>query len=167
MTMPLLSDEGSIVQLLVIVIGWFSWSVVCGYTAHRRPAGSFDPTRLPYRLLAWERNGRVYGRIGIRRWKGLLPEAGDVFAGGFSKRQLRSRDPQYLDRFLAETCRAEFTHWAIMAIAPLCFVVFDPLVAALNCVFAVVANIPCLLVQRFNRGRLVRLRARRAAAGRS
>jgi glycosyl-4,4'-diaponeurosporenoate acyltransferase len=157
---PLLTDLPGVFQVLVIGLGWFGWSVVCGYVAHRRPADTFDPNRWPYRLRGWERGGRVYQRIGIRRWKDRLPEAGAVFTGGFSKRHLASRNRFYLDRFVAETCRAEFAHWAMMALAPIWFVLFAPLVGALNCVYALGANLPCLIVQRFNRGRLLRVAAR-------
>jgi glycosyl-4,4'-diaponeurosporenoate acyltransferase len=159
-TVPLLADLPTVVQVVIIGLGWFGWSVVCGYVAHRRPAAAFDPMRLPYRLMRWERDGRSYERIRIRRWKDRLPEAGEVFDGGFSKRHLASRDLEYLDRFAVETCRAEFAHWAMMALVPIWFVLFVPLVAILNVGYALGANLPCLLVQRFNRARLLRIRAR-------
>ena len=161
--MPFLADLPAVVQVVIIGLGWFGWSVVCGYVAHRRPAETFDPTRWHYRLRGWERGGRVYERIGIRRWKDRLPEAGAVFTGGFSKRRLASRDRSYVDRFLAETCRAEFAHWTMMALTPIWFVLFDPLVGVLNVLYALGANLPCLIVQRFNRGRLLRVQARSAA----
>ncbi len=162
---PLLADLPTVVQVVIIGLGWFGWSLLCGYVAHRRPARTFDPSRPPYRLMRWERDGRAYERLGIRRWKDRLPEAGGVFTGGFSKRHLASRDRHYLDRFVIETCRAEFAHWSMMALAPIWFVLFVPLVAVLNVGYALGANLPCLLVQRFNRARLLRIRARLAPDG--
>jgi glycosyl-4,4'-diaponeurosporenoate acyltransferase len=77
------------------------------------------------RLRAWERGGRVYERLGIRRWKDRLPEFGAVFRGGASKRYIPSRDTPHLARFAAETRRAEIVHWAIPLVTPL-FALWNP-----------------------------------------
>jgi glycosyl-4,4'-diaponeurosporenoate acyltransferase len=87
-----------------------------------------------------------------------VPEAGAVFAGGFAKRDLRRGD---LDRYLLETRRAEYTHWAILAAAPLFLLWNPPAVWLLMVAYAVVANVPCLLIQRYNRARLLRILGRR------
>jgi len=134
---------------------WAAWSTVVGYTAHRLPARRLAHDGRLTRLRPWERGGRVYERLGIRRWKDRLPELGAVFRGGVSKRRLASTGVAGLERFAVETRRAELVHWAIPAVTPV-FVLWNPpwLVAAMA-VYAVVANLPCLLVQRYNRGRLL------------
>jgi glycosyl-4,4'-diaponeurosporenoate acyltransferase len=139
---------------------WGAWSTVVGYTAHRLPAARLDHDSALTRLRPWEQDGRVYERIGIKRWKDRLPELGAVFRGGVSKRRLVATDADGLRRFAVETRRAELVHWAIPAITPV-FVLWNPPGLLLAMVaYAVVANVPCLLVQRYNRGRLLRLIAR-------
>jgi glycosyl-4,4'-diaponeurosporenoate acyltransferase len=143
---------------------WAAWSAIAGYAAHRVPVERLGRDRFPFRLSGAERGGRVYPRLRINRWKRLLPEAGDLFAGGFSKRHLARRDRAYLERFVAETRRAELTHWLILAAGPL-FFLWNPWWLGLAMVgYAAAANVPCLLTQRYNRMRLLRLLARIAPA---
>lgn len=152
-------NKGQILLLDALV--WAAWSAVVGYAAHRLPLRRLDHDAPVTRLRTWERGGRVYERLGIRRWKDRLPEFGAVFRGGSSKRSLPSRDTPHLTRFAAETRRAEIVHWAIPLVTPL-FALWNPawLVGAMAA-YAVVANAPCLIVQRYNRGRLLRVLTRR------
>lgn len=143
---------------------WGVLSVGSGFLFHRRPVSSFDHDSWLTRLRPFERDGRVYERrLRILRWKDQLPEAGALFAGGFSKRSALSRSTGYLERFVVETRRAEVTHWALLACGPL-FFVWNPWYAGvLMLVYAVVANVPFILIQRYNRARLLRILASRAA----
>lgn len=136
---------------------WGGWSALVGYWAHRRPAEAFARDSWLYRIRSFERGGRLYERIGIKRWKDRLPEAGALFTGGFSKRSVRTRDRAVLERFVVETRRAEWTHWTIMAVLPVFLLWNWWWVELLMLVYAVAANGPCLVVQRYNRARLTRL----------
>lgn len=137
---------------------WAAWSTVCGYVAHRLPLERLDHDGWLLRLRAPERDGRLYGRwLHIKAWKDLLPEAGGLFTGGFSKRTVTRHDREHLERFLRETRRAELAHWPILALGPT-FVAWMPWWLALAMVgYAVAANVPCILVQRYNRARLERM----------
>ena len=54
---------------------------------------------------------KFYDRIGIRKWKSLVPEMGNT--AGFPKRELKTLDTDYLGRFLWETCYAEGLHFTV------------------------------------------------------
>ena len=101
--------------------------------------------------------------VGIRRWKHRLPEAGALFRGGVTKRSLPGSSDDGLWAFVAETRRAELVHWAIPAIVPLFALWNPPWLFAAMVGYAPMANVPCLLVQRYNRARLLRLLERRSA----
>ncbi|MEY2452087.1 MAG: glycosyl-4,4-diaponeurosporenoate acyltransferase [Acidimicrobiaceae bacterium] len=146
-------------MVVLDVVVWGAWSAIAGYVAHRRPAAAFATDSWLYRLRRFERGGRLYEQLGIRRWKDRLPEAGALFTGGFSKRSVRSRDRDVLERFVIETRRAEWTHWTIMLITPVFLVWNGWWVEIAMVVYALAANLPCLLVQRYNRARLIRLLA--------
>lgn len=141
---------------------WAGWSAVVGYSAHRLPRARLDHDNLLTRLRPWEREGRVYERFGIRRWKDLVPELGAAFRGGVSKRALGGHDTAALAGFAAETRRAELVHWAVPLVTPV-FVLWNPpwLLAAMVA-YAIGANLPCLVIQRYNRGRALRVVDRRA-----
>jgi glycosyl-4,4'-diaponeurosporenoate acyltransferase len=143
---------------------WAGWSAIVGYGAQRLPASTLDHDRWLTRPRRWERGGQIYEGLGIRRWKDRLPEAGTLFRGGTSKRSLPGRSDDALHRFAAETRRAELVHWAIPAVTP-AFALWNPpaLVGAMAA-YAVLANLPCLAVQRYNRARILRVLDRRAAA---
>lgn len=147
--------------LVVDVVAWAVIGVAVGYGMHRLPLERLDHDTWLTRPRAFERQGRVYERLGIRRWKDRTPELGGLFAGGVSKRSSGGRSR--LQRFAAETRRAEYTHWLVMAAGPL-FVLWNPWWLALVMVaYAVVANLPCLVIQRYNRARIDRIAVRATA----
>ena len=149
---------------------WGGWSALCGYVAHRVPRSRLERDGWWLRLRRAEAGGRGYERgLRIKRWKDRLPEAGALFRGGFSKRRVERHDRAYLDQFLVETRRAELAHWAILALAPTFFIWVAVLdmpwwLAAAMFGYGIVANVPCILVQRYNRARLERMLGRRSVA---
>ncbi len=148
-----------------IVFGSVMWAVVslaAGYLAHRAPVARFSHDNAITRLRPFEVDGRFYERVTrVRRWKRYLPEGGDFYAGGFNKRHLRGTTDDHLQRFVAETRRAEMTHWWVMCFGPL-FWVWSPFVmGSMMVAFGVLANLPCIIAQRYNRARLLRVLSRR------
>jgi len=143
--------------LCLNVLGCVAVQFVAGYYVHRIPATRLQRDGRVLRIRRWERGGTAYVRwLRIRRWKDRVPEAGAVFAGGMSKRHLPTSDRVGLERFAAETRRAERSHWLGLVIAPLSAVWNPPLGVALMFVYAVVANVPCIAIQRYNRARVSR-----------
>lgn len=158
-------DDGWAVALSSIT--WFASSLLVGWWANRWPLDRLATTGPLTTLGRWERGGAWWQtRLRVRRWKDRLPEAGAFFAGGYSKRRVRSRRTEDLQRFRAETVRGERVHWIIAATGPLHLLWCRPAVGVWMIVFGVVFNAPFIVVQRTNRGRLDRLLARRSATGR-
>ncbi len=93
----------------------------------------------------------------IRRWKKKLPDGGAWFRGGFHKKKLTSRDPRYLEEFIRETCKGELTHLAVLACTPVFFLWNPPWASAILVVYMLIANVPCILTQRYNRPWLIRI----------
>lgn len=128
---------------------------------------SFLFLRLPVRLFAkdswltaahgWERHGRLYrDGMAIRRWKALLPD-GAPWLGGMKKKKFKAHDDQSLVTFLIETRRAEWAHWCMFLPLPL-FYLWNPRWACgVMTVYALAANLPCILAQRYNRILLARV----------
>jgi glycosyl-4,4'-diaponeurosporenoate acyltransferase len=159
------------VAVLVDCVVWAAASTAVGLTANRLADERFAEDGWLLRIRPWERDGRVYAdRLRIKAWKGHLPEAGHWFAGGFDKKHLGRGERGHLEQFVVETRRAEWTHWVLLLVSPL-FLLWNPWWLGLVMIaYAIVANGPCILIQRYNRCRLRRVLARaerRPAPGRA
>lgn len=151
---------------LTIVVDVFAWGLFhagTGYAAHRLDDSRLSRDGWLLRPRRFEVAGRWYRRwLLINRWKDRVPEAGDLFQGGISKRHLPSYDVDGLQLFVRETRRAELAHWWAMA-AGILFVLWNPpLAAGLLFGYGVVANLPFIAIQRYNRFRTQALIVRRA-----
>ena len=159
---------GYVVTLVLVdSAAWLIIHLGVAYVFTQLPGHWFDPSAVLFRERGWERGGRLY-RDGFRvaRWKHMLPDGAAWFRGGFRKAGLASSTPAYLQRFVRETCRGELVHWIVFLCAPLFFLWNPWPVGVVMLVYAAAANLPCILVQRYNRIRIVRLaRARQRAAG--
>ncbi len=144
---------------------WVLIGLVTGWHYHRRPTEHFADDNWLTRPRAFEQGGRWYQRhLRIRSWKDKLPEKGDLFRGGFSKRHLTNRSTSHLQRFVVETRRAEMVHWSNLAAGPVFLIWCPPLLGGVMVVFGIVAHLPFITVQRYNRERLTTILARRAPA---
>jgi glycosyl-4,4'-diaponeurosporenoate acyltransferase len=142
-------------MLLEIALNAIVWTVIqLGLVAlvNRVPSRCFT-----LRAPEWEHHGRIYYSLGIRFWKNKLPDAGSWFAGGYGKRKLCDRNMTTLDRFAREARRGELVHWCAIGALPL-FKLWNSWPGmVINLVYVVAANLPCILVQRYNRARIARL----------
>ena len=138
--------------VLADAVVWAVWGTAVGWVASRIPAERLRSDRGPLRLTAGER--ARWERLGVRRWKDRLPEAGAVF-GGPSKRRLPGRGRAALTTFAAETRRAELVHW-VVPLAVVVFPLWNPWwLTVMMVLYALAANVPCLIIQRYNRARIV------------
>ncbi|MDQ2678734.1 MAG: hypothetical protein M3Y51_08315 [Actinomycetota bacterium] len=151
------------VAVAVSCLAWVLVGVVSGYLLVRLPSTRFAHDTWLTRPRAFEDSGRWYQkRLRIRRWKDRLPEKGDLFRDGFSKRHLVDRSDAHLQRFVEETRRAEYVHWCNLGAGPLFLIWCTPLLGSVMIGFGVAAHLPFIVVQRFNRERLCRILDRRA-----
>ena len=148
------------VAVVVDVVAWGLVHAGTGYAAHRLPPAHLVSDGWLLRPRRFERDGRTYERLRIRRWKDRLPEAGALFAGGLSKRRVPGGRAGLI-RFAAETRRAELGHWWALGASPLFLLWNRPLAAALLVAYGVTVNLPFIAIQRYNRLRVSRVLAAR------
>jgi glycosyl-4,4'-diaponeurosporenoate acyltransferase len=149
--------------IAVNVLAWVVLHLGIAWLGTLLPRRLFDPARPWFRIHAWERSGRVYERLfRLRAWKDALPDGAALFRGGFRKARLTARRADYLAVFAAETCRGEAVHWTVLLSAALFFLWNPPWAGWIMVAYAIAANLPCILVQRYNRARLARAAKQRA-----
>lgn len=138
--------------VIVDFAAWFVIHMAGAYGFTMLPAPLFRADAWFFRSWGWEKGGAVYQRwFRIKSWKKKLPDGAALFRKGFRKKRLKKKDPAYLRRFVRETCRGEAAHWAVMCCAPLFFLWNPPWAGWVMIVYACIANLPCIMTQRFNR----------------
>lgn len=123
------------------------------------PRGWFRPERRPFAPWGWERNGAAYEKLKIKAWKDRLPDMSRI-AGDMVKKQVSLRSsPAELYAVVQETCVAETVHGAEFILSLPVFFFGLPWWGALAVylVFNLLGNLPFLLIQRYNRPRLMAL----------
>lgn len=154
-------DIGDGWAVALSVATWIGVSFAVGWWGARWPDARLEADGPFTRLRGWERSGAWWQRhLRVQRWKDRLPEAG-AFFGGTAKRHLPSRSDQGLEAFRRETVRAERVHWLILASTPVHLLWCRPTVALGMVAYGLVFNVPFIIVQRANRGRLDRILSRR------
>jgi len=141
--------------VILNVIGVPAIHLLVSWIFTRLPATGFRPSSSLFRERNWEAGGKVYQRLFlIRRWKGLIPDAAPWF-DGFAKGKLRDKDPDYLRDFIRETCRGEAAHY-VQIPALLLTLAWNPwpVAALVIMIYALLSNLPCVLLQRFTRARM-------------
>jgi len=138
--------------LLSSVAFWLLASLLVGLLANR----------LPQHWLQQPANPGHGEPPGIRVWKRWIPDFGGALPGGVRKATLVQRDPASLRRLLLETRRAELVHWLMLPGGLLTALWLPPAGVAVNVVFGLVFNLPCLVLQRYNGDRLRRCLGRRS-----
>ena len=145
------------------VVAWGTIHASTGYLAHQLPETLCERDTWLTTLRGWEQSGRMWRVLRVHDWKDRLPEAGDVFEGGVSKRSLPSFDDAGLQQFAASTRRAEIGHWSAAACSPI-FLIWNPLwISGVLVLYGLVVNAPFIAIQRYNRLRVSRVLARRAS----
>lgn len=98
----------------------------------------------------------------IRRWKRLLPDGAPWVGGSFRKKHLQARDSAYFRQLIVETRRGEAAHWLMLACFPIFFPFNPPWARVVISFYAIAANLPCIVVQRYNRNVAQRILASRS-----
>ncbi len=147
------------INLILMIL----WHLIILFLCRILPDSFFNPNKFLYRKYNWEKNGNFYvKKLKIKKWKDKLPQY--VAKDGFSKRNLNSINPNdsYINTFIMETCRAEWNHFMCSMYAIISFAINTFSYALIFSVIPIVANLPFLIIQRYNRIRLSKLNTKKA-----
>ena len=146
--------------IAVNTLGWFFLHLSIAAVAIRMAPCCFAKDNWIYRVRAGEIE--FYKRwLLIRRWKNWLPDGAPWVGGNSRKKTLLGRDSAHLARVLIETRRGEAAHWLMLAGFPIFFLWNPPWAWIVMALYAAAANLPCIIVQRYNREAAQRLQLHR------
>ena len=150
--------------IVIDALAWGAFHSATGYAAYRLDESRLSQDGWLLRPRRFEADGRWYRRrLRIHRWKDRLPDAGDLFRGGLSKRHVPAYDVAGLQLFVRETRRAELAHWWALCCGPVFALWNPPVAAALLVGYGVAVNLPFIAIQRYNRFRIQALIGRRTS----
>lgn len=134
-------------------------AAVLGLLAHivgeALPRRWFHAEAFPYRACAFEKGGRFYQKFGIRAWKDKLPDKSKVARGAYRKSIAAHHEAGALDRLVQETCVAECVHWVLLFLSPVFLVTMARPYSVVAAVLYAFSHIPFIMIQRYNRPRLL------------
>lgn len=123
----------------------------------------FQPDLWLFRCRSWEREGRFYRSLHVQQWKDKLPDMSKIFPKFLTPKQVDSTmGANQVHQVVEETCKAEAVHWGLSAACGMFFLLCKTWKNALVLwlIYFLVFNLPFIIIQRFNRPRLVRLEQR-------
>jgi len=144
--------------VIIDFVVWFTIHLGFGYLINLVPLRFFNSGGSIYQVRSWVERGDIYQRLfRVKSWKKKLPDGASLFKRGFKKKIIKNKKLMYLEKYLEETCRAETSHWILLSIAPL-FFLWNPVWAGyVNVAYALIANLPCIITQRYNRPHFIKL----------
>ena len=136
------------------------------YVGRLLPGNWFRGDRFPFRCFAFERGGRIYERLGIRRWKDKVPDMSRLLPRVMLPKRLTwGAEPERVARMIQETCIAELVHVVLFVLGFGCVLIWDgPGGWITAVVYNLLGNVPFILIQRYNRPRLLHLMKTMSAA---
>jgi len=121
------------------------------------PKKWFHHDKFPYMLYRFEREGRVYEKLRIKSWHRKLPDMRRILPKLMPPKKLAFNEIHRLPEMIRETCVAELIHKLLCFAGLHCISIWHGGGGTLLAVINILGNLPFILVQRYNRPRLVRL----------
>lgn len=122
------------------------------------PKELFSFEKFPFRSLPAEREGKIYQRIGVHKWKDSFPDMSRIFPFLIpSKKISKAITADRLELMIQETCIAEWVHGLLSVLGFGCIWVWKSMGGWLLAVLYAFGNLPYIIIQRYNRPRLVNL----------
>ena len=122
------------------------------------PKGWLKPGKGWFRSFAFEKNGAVYEKLGIRKWQNKVPDMSRILPFLMPAKNLSGDYQERLPMMIQETCVAEIVHIAVSILGLRCLWMWPGAGGVtVTVIYILLLNLPFILIQRYNRPRLIRL----------
>ena len=119
------------------------------------PRKWFHFDQFPYRSRTWEKDGKLYDNIHIKRWKSKLPDMSRICPIMVPKK-IAAAKAENIELLIYESCVAELIHVLLIPMGLGCIGIWKS-GGVLFFLFWAIGNVPFILIQRYNRPILYRL----------
>lgn len=109
-----------------------------------------------FRCRPWEKGGKVYEKLGIKKWKTKLPDMSKIIKQMRPKSIKTAFTGEIARAMLQETCVAELIHLLLALFGFPCIFIWRGW-GVLAWVLYALGNVPFILIQRYNRPRYASL----------
>ncbi|MDO5401366.1 MAG: glycosyl-4,4'-diaponeurosporenoate acyltransferase [Eubacteriales bacterium] len=125
------------------------------------PKDWFSYGEAPFRAFPFERGGKIYEALGIRKWKDRLPDMSRILPRLIPSKALpKATSARQVEAMLRETCVAELTHGLLCILGWGCIKLWKGAGGWVLWALYALGNLPFCMIQRYNRPKLARLLAR-------
>ncbi len=139
----------------VVVLG-----ILMHYFGESLPRRFFLFDRFPYKPFPFEKEGRVYEAVGVRKWKTRVPDMSRIMKDMLPKKIERGADSKAIRALIKETCVAEFVHKLLCVLGIGIYFIWKNYIGVLLSMLFTLCNLPFIIIQRYNRPHLIRLMRR-------
>ena len=122
------------------------------------PKKWLHPEKGIFRCFSFEKGGKLYEKIGIRKWHKKVPDMSRILPFMMPAKKLTGDYQQRLPDMLLETCVAELTHGLLCLVGLYCLRLWPGAGGMIiYLLYIVFFNLPYIVIQRYNRPRLIKL----------
>ena len=111
----------------------------------------------PYASFSFEQEGRIYECLRIKAWQNKLSDMSRILPGTIPRKRLETHYKATLPDMVRETCAAELIHALLCVTGLYCLRLWPGSGGAVLTVLNILVNGLYILIQRYNRPRLLRL----------
>ena len=116
------------------------------------------PDRGLFHCFGFEKNGMLYEKLNIRKWQARVPDMSKILPKLMPPKNLSGNYADRLPVMIQETCVAELTHIVVSFLGLPCLWMWPGVGGVtVTAIHIVLLNLPFILIQRYNRPRLIRL----------
>ena len=119
------------------------------------PRSWYDYRRFPFKCYAWEKNGLIYEKFGVRWLKTHSIDMSRIMPKAFPKQNTMTRDKAHLERLVQEMCNAELVHWVLAFMSPVFWLLIDGWYGVAITIGYALSNLGDIMIQRYNRPRII------------
>lgn len=119
--------------------------------------------KFPFKSYRFEKNGKIYEKLRIKKWKLKILDASVVLHKIIPKliptKRLEKKQKEKIPTLIKESCVAETTHALSAVLGLFCIKIWKKWGWIVSVVYFI-WNIPYILIQRYNRPRLMAVMSR-------